>query len=330
MMLPEVRMILCCGEALIDMVPRTLNKEEQVFKPIPGGSPYNTTIAIARLGVPAGFLGRISTDFFGTLLMKRLEANQVDPGFITRCDQHTTLAFVELEPGKEPRYAFYTEGTADTSLQVHDLPEKLPQEVGCIAFGSIAMTLEPVATTIEYFIHQQSTQNKRNGPVISFDPNIRPMMISDWKAYRSRLEKWLADSTIVKISSADLSYLYPDLSMEKAVEKILSLGPTLTVITLGEEGALAGCRRADNSTSTVTAPITPVQVVDTIGAGDTFHGAFLSWLHRNQKLNRSALVNLTEAELEQALRFANKAASLVCTRAGAEPPTKEEMDAERY
>lgn len=329
MILPEVGMILCCGEALIDMVPRTLNKEEQVFKPIPGGSPYNTTIAIARLGVPAGFLGRISTDFFGTLLMKRLEANQVDPCFIIRCPQHTTLAFVELEPGKEPQYAFYTEGTADTSLQVQDLPKKLPQEITCIAFGSISMTLEPVASTIEYFIQQQSTQNKRNGPVISFDPNIRPLMITDWNAYRSRLEKWLTYSTIVKISSADLSYLYPDLTTEKAIEKILSFGPTLAVVTLGEEGALAACQRADNRTCTVTASITPVQVVDTIGAGDTFHGAFLSWLHCTEKLNRSALANLTEAELEQALRFANKAASLVCTRAGAEPPAKEEMEAEK-
>ena len=318
-------MIICCGEALIDMVPATDKEGNQVYRPIPGGSPYNTAIAIGRLGAPVAFLGRLSRDFFGELLVKRLTQNDVATSFIRRGEQHTTLAFVQVEAGKEPQYAFYTEGNADTSLLPEDLPQSLPLDVRCIQFGSISMLLTPISSTIEEFIKRSVAQDPTL--VISFDPNVRPMLIQNRETYVSKIESWCRISSIVKISDADLSYLYPALDREEAINRILALGPTLVVVTLGKEGSLVKLRRADGSFISSRAPIVEVPVADTIGAGDTFHGAFLAWLEQKGKMSFLALPLLSQEELREALSFANLAASLVCTRHGAEPPTMEELRA---
>jgi fructokinase len=323
----EVIMILCCGEALIDMVPSTSPEGMTTYRPLPGGSPYNSAIAMGRLGTPVGFLGRLSSDFFGTMLVDRLKQNGVKTDYIIRAPQNSTLAFVKLEAGKEPQYVFYTEGTADRSFSVEDLPKTLPQDLHGILFGSISMTMEPVASTIETFIQTQSRRQDDAAPVISLDPNVRPVMIQDHGRYVKRLESWIASATIVKISGADMEYVYPSLSREEALEKVLSLGPTLVVTTLGADGALAIGRRNDGSRFSATAPVVPVKVADTIGAGDTFHAGLLSWLELKGKLNRQELANLSEKDLKEALFFANKAASLVCTKHGAEPPTMAEMEA---
>jgi fructokinase len=321
-------MILCCGEALIDMVPFHANKGD-AFRPLPGGSPYNSAVAVGRLGVPVTFLGRQSQDFFGDMLVNRLRENGVGTDLIVRSKEHSTLAFVKLEKGKEPQYVFYTEGTADRSFSPADLPAKLPEEVRCILFGSISMTMEPIASTIESMILREAKRTDLQAPVISFDPNIRPIMIHDRASYGRRMEIWMAHSTIVKISGADMEFVYPDLSRDEAFERVLSLGPRMVITTLGSDGAMAIGKREDGSRFTATAPVVEVTVADTIGAGDTFHAAFLSWLELHGKMSRSALSALTETELRDALFFANKAASLVCSKHGAEPPTMAEMDALR-
>ncbi len=321
-------MILCCGEALIDMVPFHSN-EGDAFRPLPGGSPYNSAVAVGRLGVPVTFLGRQSQDFFGDMLVNRLRENGVGTDLIVRSKEHSTLAFVKLEKGKEPQYVFYTEGTADRSFSPEDLPAKLPSEVRCILFGSISMTMEPIASTIESMILREAKRTDAQAPVISFDPNIRPIMIHDRVAYGRRMEVWISHSTIVKISGADMEFVYPHLNRDEAFERILSMGPRMVITTLGSDGAMAVGKRDDGSRFTATAPVVDVTVADTIGAGDTFHAAFLSWLELHGKMSRSALSALTEGELHDALSFANKAASLVCSKHGAEPPTMAEMDALR-
>ena len=323
-------MIICCGEALIDMVRTQVPGLGDAFTPLPGGSPYNTAIAIGRMGVPVKFLGRFSTDFFGEILLKRLRENRVGDDLIIRSGQNSTLAFVKLERGKEPKYVFYTEGTADRSLMVGDLPQKLPSDTRCILFGSIALTMEPLASTIEAFILREGSRKSADqmdgAPVISFDPNIRPFMIKEKAAYIERLEKWVAASTITKISSVDFEYIYPKLSPEQALQKIIAMGPRLAICTMGYKGALALLRRNDGSVTKVSAPVVDLPVIDTIGAGDTFHGAFLSWLELKGKMSRSALVSLNETDLYDALFFANKAASIVCSRRGAEPPSRREVE----
>ena len=323
-------MIICCGEALIDMVRAPVPGSGEGFLPLPGGSPYNTAIAIGRMGVPVKFLGRFSTDFFGETLVKRLRNNRVGDDFIIRSNQNTTLAFVKLEKGKDPQYVFYAEGTADRSLRTEDLPPKLPEDTRCILFGSISMTMEPIASTIEALILREGTRKSADqmdgAPIVSFDPNIRPFMIKDRAAYIGRFEKWIAASTMTKISAGDFEFLYPKLEAEKALQKVLTMGPRLAICTLGTKGALALLRRNDGSVTKISAPVVNLPVVDTIGAGDAFQGAFVSWLEIKGKMSRSALVNLSETELYDALFFANKAASIVCSRRGAEPPTRREVE----
>ncbi|MDR3342169.1 MAG: carbohydrate kinase [Treponema sp.] len=316
-------MIVCCGEALIDMLPFNGGTG---FLPCPGGSPYNTAIAIGKLGVPVAFLGRLSRDFFGDLLINRLMQHAVGTGLIVRSGEHSTLAFVKLEQGTEPQYVFYTEGTADRSLSPADIPLKLPEETRCILFGSIAMTMEPVASAIESLVFREHTRGD-DGPVISVDPNIRPFMIRDREAYIKRFETWAAAVTIVKISEVDLAFMYPGVGTVQSMENILRLGPLLVITTRGHEGAIGLLRQDDRGILRVSAPVVDLPVVDTIGAGDTFHGAFLAWLEREEKMSRTGLASLTEAALYKALFFANQAASLVCSRQGADPPTYAEVEA---
>ncbi|MDR3174893.1 MAG: carbohydrate kinase [Treponema sp.] len=321
-------MIICLGEALIDMVRQEIPGRGEAFLPLPGGSPCNTAVAIGRLGVPVKFLGRFSRDFFGEILMRRLRENGVGDDLMVRTDQNSTLAFVKLEQGKEPQYVFYTEGTADRSFCSADLEAKLPggklpPDTRCILFGSIAMTMEPAASAIESLI---LAQGRGATPVISFDPNIRPFMIKDREAYVRRFEKWLSAVTIAKISGADFDFIYPGLGLEKSLERVLSLGPALAVTTLGPDGAMALLRRGPEILR-AGAPVVDLPVADTIGAGDTFHGAFLSWLEMKGKMSRGAIESLSGEELREALWFANKAASLVCARQGAEPPSLAEVEA---
>ena len=314
-------MILCCGEALIDMIPTAHGG----FQPCPGGSPYNTAIAIARLNVPAAFLGRLSTDFFGEILIQRLRHNRVREDFIIRSGEHSTLAFVKLEAGAEPQYVFYTEGSADRSLSPADIPPALPPEVRGLLFGSIAMTLEPAASSIESLIRREAARGGE-GPLISFDPNVRPFMIPCRDAYVKRFEGWASLAAMVKVSAQDYDFIYPGLGLEAAMRRALSLGPCLAVSTLGSQGALALLKRPGGGFLRVRSPAEDLPVADTIGAGDTFHGALLAWLERRGMMSRSALAALGEGELADALGFANRAASLVCSKKGAEPPSLAEVE----
>ncbi|MDR1957257.1 MAG: carbohydrate kinase [Treponema sp.] len=323
-------MIVCGGEALIDMVPVEMPGGKTGFLPYPGGSPYNTALAVGRLGAPVQFLGRLSRDFFGDLLIQRLIQNQVGTDLLVRSCEHSTLAFVRLEAGREPQYIFYTEGTADRSLSPVDIPAQLPAATRCIMFGSIAMTMEPVASAIESLIFREYARTAAQGKpglVISVDPNIRPFMIQDRAAYVSRFEGWLRASTILKISAEDVAYIYPGLTLQASMEHVLRLGPRLVLVTQGSAGALAVLQRDTGALVRVQTPGIPVRVADTIGAGDTFHGAFLAWLELKGNLSPHQVASLTEGELSEALGFANKAASLVCTRHGANPPSLTEVEA---
>ena len=321
-------MIICCGEALIDMAPAS--DKGDTYTPRTGGSPYNTAIAIGKLGVPVKFLGRISTDYFGEILMKKLQKSRVGEELLKRSAQNSTLAFVKLEKGKEPQYIFYTADTADFSLVPEDLPQKIPIETNCIVFGSISMTIEPIASTIESLILREGTRKSTDQmdgvPVISFDPNVRPHMIKDRNVFVGKFEKWISASTIAKMSFADIEYVYPKLEVEKALKKIISMGPWLAICTLGSKGAVAMLRRNDGSVIKASTLGVNLPVVDTIGAGDTFHGAFLSWLELKGKMSRSELAALSETDLNNSLNFANKAAAIVCSRRGADPPSRKEVE----
>jgi len=314
-------MILCIGEAVIDMFYKTAHGQSngEVFYPLPGGCCYNTSIAIGRLGAPAAFLGRISTNFFGDIQVQRLKENNVRTDLLLRRSENPVLAFIKTEEGRQPQYAFYDEGTVDRLLSADELPA-LPSETTCIVFGSISMTMEPIATTIENLIINAKT-------VTAFDPNIRPFMIKDRGSYMKRFEKWAKHCTIAKISSEDFEFIFPGTEPQDSLQKMIGLGTRLAVVTLGERGAAALLQRDDGSVIKTNVPGVPIEkTADTVGAGDTFLGAFLAWLELNHKMSHNAVVNLSEKDLHDALSFANKAAAIVCTRVGAEPPRMKEIE----
>jgi fructokinase len=320
-------MILCAGEAVIDMFQRQVPGLGEVFMPLPGGCSYNTAIAIGRLGASAAFLGRVSRGFFGEIQAGRLRENNVRDDLLIRCEQNPILAFIRTEEGMEPQYAFYDEATADRPLSPEELPP-LPAETSCVVFGSVSMCMEPIASTIEGLVMSQA----RRGTVIAFDPNIRPFMIRDKAAYLKRFERWISVCTIAKISCEDFAYIFPGAQPRDALKKVIDMGARLAIVTLGPEGAEAMLRRDDGGVIEAASPAVYVgkiaggEIADTVGAGDTFQGAFLALLEGRGMMSPNAIANMTEDTLRAALDFANKAAAIVCTRRGAEPPTLEEVE----
>lgn len=309
-------MIVCCGEALIDFVPLNAGDERLSYMPVPGGSPYNTAIAAARLESPTAYLGRVSEDFFGDMLVSNLEKNRVRSEYIRRSAEPTTLAFVKQDERGDAQYAFYTNGSADRNLSSADVPAEFSEEVEALLFGSISLTMEPGATTISNLIRRESERR-----TVSFDPNVRPTMIPDKSAYLARFEEWVSASTIVKVSDADLSWLYEDASPGEAASMLIDMGADLVVITMGAEGSLAKSR-----SFTAEVPAVKTRVADTIGAGDSFHAGLVSWLHRNDRLALSTVRDLSVEDAQDAIAFASKVASITCSRSGANPPFRRELE----
>ena len=304
-------MIVVCGEALIDIVA----DGEANLRASPGGGPFNTARAMARLGVPTSFLGRISTDRFGRLLADRLAADGVDLSLTSRGPEPTTLAVAEVDADGVAAFQFYVEATSAPNLTPAMLPAGLDSNVVAIHVGTLGLILEPMASTLFDMVSRESAHR-----FVMLDPNVRPALLADQDAYRERIKTLMAQSTIVKASDADIGWLFPEVVLEEGADDILALGARLVVVTLGSHGAFGVSRGAR---ARVSAPI--VEVVDTIGAGDAFGAALLAWLHDRGALK--ADLSLGAVELESALEFACVAASLTCTRAGAEPPRRDELSA---
>jgi fructokinase len=310
-------MIICCGEALIDFIPTGNN---EAYQPCPGGSILNIAVGLGRMGVPVGFLSRLSTDLFGDMLEKHLTSNHVDLRYCPRVDGQTTLAFVSIDDqgAQEPQYAFYAEGAVDREMTSADLPPSLPEEVCALHFGSISLVLEPGASALETLMQREQRQR-----VITLDPNVRPIVIKDWDAYRKRFEDWLNYVDILRLSQADLELLYPGKEIEAYLPHWFELGVSLVILTQGMHGSMGYLPDGQN----VFVPAKMVKVKDTVGAGDTFFSAFLTYLYEIGYLsNRTTISNIPKEELHACLSFATKAAAINCTRDGADPPYRHEMD----
>jgi fructokinase len=308
-------MILCCGEALVDMVPE--GSDGVVWRGRPGGCPLNTAIGASRLGSRVAFASRLGTDFLGDLLVDSLSAAGVDTAWIARRDEPATLAFVKRSPSGDVRYAFYSNGAADRSLLPTDLPASFGAEARFLMVGSISLVLEPSGSTIEDLVDRMA-----GSLLVSLDPNLRPSLVTDRAATLRRLEAIASKAAIVKVSDEDLAWLYPGLGEAAGLDRLIGLGPELIVLTRGEAGSLAMTRKAR-----VEARARRVKVADTIGAGDSFHAALLHRLETTGVKDRAALEGLGERDLSGLLDFAGAAAALTCTRVGAEPPTIAELEA---
>lgn len=302
-------MILSCGEALIDMLPRRTEGGEDAFAPYPGGAVFNTAIALGRLGAPSGFLSGVSTDLFGQLLTAALAASGVDTAFLVRSARPTTLAFVTLRDG-QASYAFYDENTAGRMIRPGDLPT-LPETVEALFFGGISLMVEPGGATYQALMEREAG----SGRVMMLDPNIRPSFIADEAAYRARIGRMIALSDIVKLSDEDLRWLVGGHGIAAGAEALLAKGPKAVFVTEGAAGA-----HAFTAAHSIFVPARRVEVADTVGAGDTFNAGVLAALHAAGVLTKAGIAALPEDALRAALSLGTRAAAVTVSRAGANPP----------
>jgi fructokinase len=302
-------MITVIGEALIDLV---IAHDGRILAQ-PGGGPFNTARAIGRLGLGPAFLGRLSQDSFGHLLRTSLDQDGVTLAVPQLADAPTTLAAVDVDAAGAPCYRFYLAGTSASDLEYPLLSAAFPDGVTALHAGSLALVMEPIATSIERLIASGVPPDA----LVMIDPNCRPEAITDQHAYRARLSRILQRADVVKLSVEDLGYLFPGAPARTAAAALLGQGPELILITDGPRPA-----RALLPGQEVSVDVPAVPVVDTIGAGDAFGGAFLAWWAGNE-LTKSDLHRSTP--VREALQAAAEVASLTCTRAGAEPPWLAEM-----
>ncbi|AWT42460.1 MULTISPECIES: carbohydrate kinase family protein [Streptomyces] len=301
-------MIVVAGEALIDLVPQGTGALA-ALTPALGGGPYNTAVALGRLGSPAAFCSRVSYDAFGEALLDGLRRAGVDVTAVQRGPEPTTLAVATLDAGGSAAYSFYVEGTAD---RLFTAPATLPAGTRAVSFGTCSLVLEPGASAYEELMRHASAR----GVFTALDPNIRPGLIADADAYRARFKSWLPSVTLLKLSEEDARWL------GGTPQEWLAAGPAAVVITHGGDGLTA--YTADGAVHAV--PGERVDVVDTIGAGDTVNAALLHGLAARDALSPEALTALGAQGWTRLLRFAARAAAVTCSRAGAEPPYAHELD----
>jgi len=307
-------MFVVCGEALMDVfaagdTPTGLAMDARI-----GGSPFNVALGLARLGQPVSFFGALSSGFVGQRLLKAL----VDEGVATACtaviDAPTTLGLVGLDSRGVPSYSFYGEGCADRLLPLSALAS-LPATARVFQFGSYAMVVEPVAATQRALVEREQGRS-----LIAYDPNVRLNVEPDLQRWRDTLA-WMAPRTqLLKVSDEDLALLFPGADAAALASGWLAAGVAWVVVTRGSEGSEAWARGVH-----VRVAPQPVTVVDTVGAGDTFQAALLTWLAENNRLSPQAMAHCNEGELADALRFAGRAAAITCSRRGADLPRRAEL-----
>jgi fructokinase len=299
--------IVVAGEALIDLVPQGPGALAGL-KPALGGGPYNTAVALGRLGSPSAFCSRTSYDAFGEALLGNLRATGVDVSAVQRGHEPTTLAVATLDVNGSAAFSFYVEGTAD---RLFAAPDALPTGTRAVSFGTCSLVLEPGATAYETMMRTAAAQ----GVFTALDPNIRTSLIHDADAYRDRFRSWLPSVTLLKLSEEDADWL------GGSPREWLAAGPTAVVITHGGDGLSVVTR--DGAEYSV--PGEKVDVVDTIGAGDTVNAALLHGLSAQDALSADGLASLGADGWTRLLRFAARAAAITCSRAGAEPPYASEV-----
>ena len=306
-------MILCCGEALIDMLPRDTTLGEKGFAPYAGGAIFNTAIALGRLGIPAGFFTGIADDMMGEILRETLAASKVDYSYCAITPRPSTIAFVKLVNG-QATYAFYDEGTAGRMITEADLPT-LGDDCEALHFGAISLIPDPCGATYEALMKREHQSR-----VISLDPNIRPGFIKDKASHMARLNRMVAMSDILKFSDEDLEWFGISGNHDELAAHWLGQGAKLVVITKGAEGATGYTKSLK-----VSVPSERVTVVDTVGAGDTFDAGILASLKMNNLLTKAQVASLNEKALQDALALGAKAAAVTVSRAGANPPWAKEI-----
>ena len=296
-----------CGEALIDLIPIRPGSDQR--QAIPGGGPANTAHALARLDIPTEFIGGLSDDQYGKRMHAEFIAGRVGLTFTPEHQLPTCHAVVSIDLDGGTTYEFKIDGTATFAFATENLPAPKLIQPEAIYIGTLATIIEPGASILKDWI----IQAKDYAPII-YDPNIRSSVISDRSRYQEVVKAWVALSNVVKASEDDLAWLYPDTDPLEIARGWVSIGVQLVVITKGENGIVGVTKNQE-----VSIPGVKVDVIDTVGAGDTV-GAVLV-----EALVEFGLEKLTSELLSHTLHRAALAAAITCSRAGANPPTKAEL-----
>ncbi|MCE0763408.1 carbohydrate kinase [Pseudonocardia kujensis] len=309
--------IAVAGEALVDVVPAPA---EGYFEFAPGGSPANVAVGLARLGVGARMLARLGSDFLGRRLRAHLGGNGVDLSHVVDAPEQSSLALVEVGPDGVADYDFRITGTSDWQWTPDELAGALD---GIVALhsGSLALTVEPGAPVLRELMAKAA-----GSATVSYDPNCRPRLMGDPAEVLRGVHEMLAVADVVKVSDEDLRWLLPDVPPGEVLDDWAGRGPALVAVTLGGDGVLAATAKGIRTSM----PGRAVEVVDTVGAGDSFSAALLAALHARDLLGparRGALRGLSALTLDEVLEECVTAASITCSRRGAQPPTTEELRA---
>jgi fructokinase len=312
--------ITTLGECLIDFLPLKCMQGQEMsdaFRMCAGGSIYNVAMGVARLGEPTAFSCKVADDYFGRFLRTHIEHEHIDTRFlVTQKGGQTTLAFVAMEAGS-PTFTFYGEGAADTLLDITELPAALFEETKILHVGSISLLRGKTPEAI-----LAAAERLKGKALLSFDPNLRPDLVSDETTYRSRLQRIFALADVVKLSDVDLAWLNKDQTAEQAIQDLLAQGAGLVVVTRGQHGALAA--RAGGPI--IEVPSFNVEFVDAVGAGDSFCAGLLTQLARHTLITAESLRTISDDDLRMMLRFAAATAALNCTKVGANPPQLAEVE----
>ncbi|SDF64319.1 fructokinase [Pseudonocardia oroxyli] len=309
-------MIAVAGEALVDVVPAPA---DGYFEFAPGGSPANVAVGLSRLGVPARMLARLGTDLLGRRLRAHLQDNGVDLTHAVEATEPSSLAIVEVSADGVADYDFRIDGTADWQWTAAELTGAF-DDVVAVHSGSLALTQEPGASVLRAALAKAAAT-----ATISYDPNARPRLMGDAAGVLPGVYELLGVSDVVKVSDEDLRWLLPGTPPGEVLDDWLTRGPALVAITLGGDGVLAGTSAGLRT----TAPGRAVDVVDTVGAGDSFSAALLAGLAGRGLLGAARRAALREVEplvLDEILEEAVTASSITCSRRGAQPPTRSELD----
>lgn len=312
-------MYLVCGEALFDFFSENdaSGKASKVnFKAIAGGSPFNVAVGLRRLGVESALFAGLSTDYLGRRLQQVLQDEGVRADYLVDFPAPTTLAMVAVGANGSPQYSFRGEGCADRQLKPEHLPE-LGSEVRGLHIGSFSLVVQPIADTLLALVRRET--GKR---LISLDPNVRLNPEPDIELWRSRVATLVELADLIKVSDEDLSLLYPGQDPQRVIEGWLQHRCQLVFLTRGGEGATV-FSRAHGSWSV---PACSVKIADTVGAGDTFQAALITWLTEQQLDSVEGVQSLAREQIDGMLRFAVQAAALTCSKTGPDLPYRQQLD----
>jgi fructokinase len=306
--------IVTAGEALVDLVEQGVS-----VRAVAGGGPFNTAIALGRLDVDVGFLGTLSRDSYGQMLARELHDAGVDTSLVRWSDDPTPRALVRHERDGTNEYSFLLSGTALADLAPEELPG-LPARAWALHVGTLALAVDPPASAYEALVQREARRRQ-----IVFDPNVRPVIFGDASMYRNRFERLARLADVVKLSRDDAEWIYPSVSVDEVLDLILAFGPRIVALTLGADGAVA-----KSSDGCVTVPGMPVPVADTVGAGDSFGAALIASLVDEGAFGPATVIAADTAVLRRAVAYAVAASAITCSRTGAAPPTRREIEAQLH